>query len=60
MTKESKPPFSFRIQASKQFSKSDVVDIARAMGINASDAMSVANLKALLTIHFNTGERVSK
>lgn len=35
----------FRIQHSKQFSKSDVVDIARALGVRVTDSMSVDAIK---------------
>lgn len=45
--------FKFRITASKQFSKSDIVDIANALGLKVTDSMSVADLRRFLTEHFS-------
>jgi hypothetical protein len=38
----------FRIQHSKQFSKSDVVDIANALGIKVTDSMTVDAIRRAL------------
>jgi hypothetical protein len=48
-------PLAFRASGSRQACKSDLVDIARALGADTDDRASVETLRALIAIHIRGG-----
>lgn len=45
--------FRFRGEGSRQLTKQDIVDIARALGENVDDKWKVSELRFIIAAHFN-------